>query len=180
MWFRNGIQKIPSPVASCEAAFFVLNTEHVCSFLGPHCCICQLGQAEFLPLEVFGQDTNRMFQYHIAVRDSLFLLNYQFLLISPTNYSGKARRKRAAGAPTALVCTVGCSEFHPHRGSKWTRHLRWGFQNSAGNCQWDGENYSAALTRYSWYSPFALSENFSLFLHIFLIPSLVVNECIWD
>lgn len=86
---------------------------------------------------------------NIAVRDILFLLKYQFLMTSSTNYSGKARRKRAAGTPAALVCTVGCSEFHSHRGSEWTRHLRWGLQNSARDCKRDGENYSAALTRYS-------------------------------
>lgn len=33
LWFRNGIQKISSPVASCETAFSVLNTEHLLLFL---------------------------------------------------------------------------------------------------------------------------------------------------
>lgn len=155
LWFRNGLPKISSPVASCETTFSFLNTEYLLSFLGATLLYLPVRSGR---IPAFGsvwsgphvnRITHSVFHYHVAVRDNLFLLKYQLLLISSTTYSGKARRKRAAGAPTALVCTVGCSEFHSHRGSKWTRHLRWGLQNSARNCKWDGENYSTALTRYS-------------------------------
>lgn len=158
LWFRNGLQKICSPVASCETAFSVLNTEHLLLFLRTALLYLPVRPGR---VPAFGsvwsghhvnritQTANSVFQYHTIVRDNISLLKYWFLLISSTNYSGKARRKWAAGTPTTLVCTVGCSEFHPHWGSKWTRHLRWGLQNSARNCKWDGENYSTALTRYS-------------------------------
>lgn len=69
MWFRNGIQKIPSPVTSCEMTFSVLNTDHLLSFMGPQYRICQLGQAEFLPLEVLVRTQTAC--SNIAVRDSL-------------------------------------------------------------------------------------------------------------